>query len=363
MSFTARTLASALAGAGMVSAHGYVKDIIVNGVQYAGYDVTSAPYQADPPTVVGWSSTATDLGFVSPDAFGSPDIICHRDSTNAGGHATVAAGDSIFIEWNTWPDSHKGPVLDYLARCGSSGCESVDKTTLEFFKISEGGLVDGSSAPGTYAADELLANGIGWMVKIPETIAPGAYVLRHEIIALHSAGQENGAQAYPQCFNLMVTGSGTAEPAGVLGTELYTATDEGILFNIYSTLDDYPIPGPALIEGASSVEQSSSAATSTATATVGDASVPEPTTTNAETQPTTAPAEPTATDVAPAPSATTTEAAEVPAPTSTTPEQPEQTKPATCSGSRKHKRSSKKSRKVRRHARDVKSRNVAAIRN
>ncbi|KAK1779916.1 glycosyl hydrolase family 61-domain-containing protein [Copromyces sp. CBS 386.78] len=96
------------------------------------------------------------------------------------------------------------------------------------------------------------------------------YVLRHEIMALHGAGSANGAQAYPQCFNLKVTGSGNNLPSGgVPGTQqLYTATDAGILFNIYQNDFTYPVPGPALIAGAvSSIQQSSAAATATASAT------------------------------------------------------------------------------------------------
>lgn len=44
-----------------------------------------------------------------------------------------------------------------------------------------------------------IANNLTATVAIPSDIAPGNYVIRHEIIALHSAGQENGAQSYPQC--------------------------------------------------------------------------------------------------------------------------------------------------------------------
>jgi cellulase len=41
-------------------------------------------------------------------------------------------------------------------------------------------------------------NGFSWNVKVPSSLAPGSYVLRHEIIGLHSAGNPNGAQNYPQ---------------------------------------------------------------------------------------------------------------------------------------------------------------------
>ncbi|KAL6408222.1 hypothetical protein AUP68_08074 [Ilyonectria robusta] len=225
---SSKTLLSMLAGAATVAAHGHVNNIVINGASYAGYDVFTLPYESNPPVVVGWAQDATDNGFIAPSAYGTSDIICHKNAENAKGHATVAAGDSIYLQWDTWPDSHKGPVLDYLAACGDSGCESVEKTTLEFFKIGEKGLIDGSASPGTYAADELIDNGIGWLVQIPESIKPGFYVLRHEIIALHSAGNADGAQNYPQCFNLEITGSGTEVPTGTLGTELYKADDAAV---------------------------------------------------------------------------------------------------------------------------------------
>ncbi|KAJ4317184.1 hypothetical protein N0V84_007488 [Fusarium piperis] len=375
-SFTQKTILSALAGAIGVAAHGHVNNIVINGASYAGYDVFSLPYSTNPPVVVGWSTTATDNGFVAPDAFGTADIICHKDAKNAKGHAKVAAGDSIFLQWDTWPESHKGPVLDYLASCGASGCETVDKETLKFFKISEKGLIDGSSSPGKYAADELITNSNGWMVKVPENIKPGFYVLRHEIIALHSGGQENGAQNYPQCFNLEVTGSGTEQPEGTLGTQLYKADDEGILFNIYTQLSTYPIPGPKLIAGASAVAQATSAIASTAAPITGGASQPTAGAGSGSAQP----SAPAATTAAPAagnteapaagnseaPAATQAPAASDAAPSpifvsaTTDAAAPQPTQAAPTSGAGKGCKS-KRGKKLRRHARDVKSRNVAPM--
>ncbi|KAM7199419.1 Glycosyl hydrolase family 61 domain containing protein [Rhypophila sp. PSN 637] len=268
-SITSKTLLAAVAGAASVAAHGHVTNIVINGVSYQNYDPFSHPYQQNPPTVVGFGTQATDNGFVEPAAFNSRDIICHRGSTNAGGHAVVAAGDNVFLQWDTWPESHHGPVIEYLAACGASGCEKADITSLDFFKISEAGLIDGSSAPGRWASDELISNGNGWMVKIPSNIKPGFYLLRHEIIALHSGNQPNGAQNYPQCINLEITGSGTATPSGVKGTALYTPNDAGILFNIYQPMSSYPVPGPVVISGGGSVPQSRSAIARSASAVVG----------------------------------------------------------------------------------------------
>lgn len=140
-------------------------------------------------------------------------------------------------------------MITYLAPCNGD-CSTVDKSSLKFVKIDAKGLIDGSSPPGIWAADQLIANNNTWSMTIPSSYAPGNYVLRHEIIALHSAGNLNGAQNYPQCFNIKITGGGSAMGSGTAGTALYKNTDPGIKFDIYQDLSGgYPIPGPALFQG------------------------------------------------------------------------------------------------------------------
>ncbi|KFH41531.1 Endoglucanase-like protein [Hapsidospora chrysogenum ATCC 11550] len=247
-----RTLLAALAGAVSVSAHGYIDQVTINGEAYVGYNPSISPWEPDQNSI-GWPNTATDLGFVAPSALQSPDIVCHRDSRNAPITAEVAAGSDIVLRWNQWPDSHHGPIMDYLANCNGD-CSTVDKNQLEFFKIAEVGQLElgpGHGTPGYWAADELIANGNTWTVTIPSGIAPGNYVLRHEILALHSAYDQDGAQFYPQCINLKITGSGTQSPSGVPATELYTMTDPGVVYDIYGDQNSpvYEIPGPALFTG------------------------------------------------------------------------------------------------------------------
>ncbi|KAL8690577.1 MAG: hypothetical protein Q9218_004011 [Villophora microphyllina] len=268
MSFIkAAALAAALATFTSVSAHGMVQGIVAGGQYYPGYTIGFA-YTPNPPPVVGWSIPEDkDTGFVNPGNYSNPDIICHKGATPAALYATVAAGETVELQWSKWPDSHHGPVIDYLANCNGE-CTSVDKTKLQFNKIDGEGLIDDSVVPGNWASDKLLAANNSWTVTIPKTVAPGNYVLRHEIIALHSAQNPDGAQNYPQCINLRVTGSGTDELAsGTAGTALYKANDAGILFNIYTKLTSYPIPGPALYSGASSATSTSGADRSTSVST------------------------------------------------------------------------------------------------
>lgn len=149
-------------------------------------------------------------------------------------------------------------MIDYLANCNGE-CTTVDKTSLKFNKIDEAGLISPTPNPGKWASDEMIANNNSWVVTIPSSIASGNYVLRHETIALHSANNAGGAQNYPQCINLKISGSGSNSlSGGTVGTSLYTATDPGILVNIYQTLSSYIIPGPKLISGSGSGSRPSS---------------------------------------------------------------------------------------------------------
>ncbi|EXJ94430.1 endoglucanase [Capronia coronata CBS 617.96] len=262
-------LLGALALISKVSAHGTVQGIVAGGVWYSGYSPLFQ-YQYPPPVVAGWSIPEDiNNGFVSD--YTSPDIICHKGATPGGAYVSVAAGDTVELQWTVWPESHKGPMLDYLASCGDD-CTTVDKTKLLFNKIDESGLIDGSTPPGHWASDDMIANNNSWVVTIPSSIAPGKYVLRHETIALHVAKDVNSAQNYPQCINLEVTGSGSNSlSTGTLGTDLYTAQDPGILINIYQVLTSYIIPGPPLLDGSSSGAQPSVSASATASAAASSA--------------------------------------------------------------------------------------------
>lgn len=212
---------------------------------------------------MGWSSPQDiSRGFVDPNNYTTPEIICHLGAKPAGTYATVAAGETVQLQWTEWPPSHHGPVIDYLANCNGE-CTTVDKTTLLFNKIGGFGLTSYTAQPGDWASDQLISTNNTWTVTIPSSVAPGNYVLRHEIIALHSAGNVNGAQNYPQCINLKVTGHGTDSlTSGTRGDKLYNPSEPGILVNIYTTLSSYAVPGPAPSVGAKLDSQSQLGSTS-----------------------------------------------------------------------------------------------------
>ncbi|KEF51604.1 murein transglycosylase [Exophiala aquamarina CBS 119918] len=246
-------LFSVLALLSKVQAHGHVTGVVAGGEWYSGY-IPSFVFQKPPPVVAGWTTNdVLDNGFVSD--YNSPDIICHKGASPGGAYIQVAAGSSVELQWTDWPESHHGPVMDFLAACGDD-CATVDKTQLLFNKIDEAGLIEYIDSPGRWASDELIANNNSWTVTIPSNIAPGKYVLRHDTIALHSAFDVGGSQAYPQCFNLEITGSGSNTlSTGTLGTDLYNDEDPGIHLSIYyPKLTSYVIPGPPLIDGFSDTQ-------------------------------------------------------------------------------------------------------------
>ncbi|KAJ2086529.1 hypothetical protein IW138_005613, partial [Coemansia sp. RSA 986] len=89
-------------------------------------------------------------------------------------------------------------------------------------------------------------------VTIPADIAPGNYLLRTEIIALHEADRvygadENaGAEIFPNCAQLAVSGTGTAVPSGVAIPGAYSKEDPGLHYDLWGDSTTYEIPGPTL---------------------------------------------------------------------------------------------------------------------
>ncbi|KAK6431095.1 hypothetical protein LTR95_012745 [Oleoguttula sp. CCFEE 5521] len=244
MHLSTSTLA-VVALASQVQAHGYVNLFKTGGKFYRGFDLLDY-YTTTPPAVPGWSTTALDSGFVMPDSYQTSDIICHKGSKPGKTHLPVVAGQTVQLFWNTWPAGHKGPVIDYLAPCANNNCTSVTKESLVFSKLDQVGLKSGP-APGTWGTDTLVSSNNSWTTTIPSTLKPGAYVLRHEIISLHAARSDNGAQNYPQCVNLMVSGSGSKTVSGgIAATSFYKRTDPGVLIDIYNNLNNYTVPGPAV---------------------------------------------------------------------------------------------------------------------
>ena len=92
----------------------------------------------------------------------------------------------------------------------------------------------------------LPVQGLPAKLTLPPTLAPGAYLLRHEIISLPNASTEGGADFYASCAQIKVEhgGDGAASDDELVSFPgAYAGTDPGIKINIYQTLSSYTVPG------------------------------------------------------------------------------------------------------------------------
>lgn len=117
----------------------------------------------------------------------SPNLACNAaGGTPAPQFVSAAAGDTVQFEWyhNTRNDdiidaSHKGPIQVYIAPYTETNAASGIWT-----KIASHGY---DSSSQKWAVDDLIANGGKHEFTIPTSVAPGKYLIRGEIIALHEA--------------------------------------------------------------------------------------------------------------------------------------------------------------------------------
>ncbi|KAI9709719.1 MAG: hypothetical protein M1820_003121 [Bogoriella megaspora] len=173
-------------------------------------------------------------------------------TTPSSAKITVSAGSTARLTWrhtltsgadDVIDASHKGPVMAYMKKV-SNAVTDVGYGS-GWFKIAEDGF-DGAN----WGVDNLIADAGVQTITIPSCIAPGDYLLRGELIALHGAGSQGGAQFYMECAQITVTGGSSAKtPATVSLPGAYKATDPGILLSIYyPPVTKYTAPGPAVFK-------------------------------------------------------------------------------------------------------------------
>jgi len=228
------SLASLVGFSASVAAHATFQELWVNGVDQGSCCVRQ-PASNNPVTSISGS-----------------DLACNVGAKSSSGLCPVNPGDTVTVEMHQQPGDrscsneaiggdHYGPINIYLAKV--SDATTAVGSSAGWFKISEMGLP--SSSPD-YWATEVLNNNCGhYTFTIPSGIAPGNYLLRAEVIALHVASSPGGAQFYMSCYQLNIGGSGTVNPPTVAIPGAYGASDPGILINIYQQLNSYAIPGPS----------------------------------------------------------------------------------------------------------------------
>ncbi|KAF2814422.1 uncharacterized protein BDZ99DRAFT_473485 [Mytilinidion resinicola] len=176
------------------------------------------------------------VGIRSPDSDNPiQDVSSGNMACNTGFHSPVS---SKVIDVPVGAKVGVVAKVDNAASSGTSG--------LKWFKVSQ----DGLDSSEQWGVDRMISNG-GWTYfTMPNYLASGNYLLRAEIIGESPAGRQ--AQFYLEWAQINVTGGGSANPSTVSFPSAYSATNPGILINIYDNSGNptgggkpYTVPGAA----------------------------------------------------------------------------------------------------------------------
>ncbi|KAK0702377.1 glycoside hydrolase [Lasiosphaeris hirsuta] len=230
------------------AAHGAVTSYTFAGKNYPGYQGFSP---GNSKNVVQWQWPD-----YNPITSCSAAKVRCNGGTSATESATVAPGDKVSATWGQWTHS-QGPILVWLYKCPGS-FSSCDGSGAGWFKIDEAGFHgDGvktfldSEVNSGWDIAKLVGGNKQWTSTIPQGLAPGNYLIRHELIALHQA---NAPQFYPECAQVVVTGSGTATPdasykAAIPGYCKDSDANIKVPINNHQLPQTYAIPGPPVFKG------------------------------------------------------------------------------------------------------------------
>ncbi|KIK64066.1 glycoside hydrolase family 61 protein [Collybiopsis luxurians FD-317 M1] len=233
----------------LVSAHGWLNSVAIGTQTFKGNVPNASPT----------ASVIRQINDVDPvKGANNSFLACGQNAQSATQVASANPGDNVAFSWvngDAGPWVHNtGPMMTYMASCGDQNCSSFDVSTASWFKIQEQGRV----TPGGAWAMSLMNSGAPANVTIPSNIAPGNYIIRHELLALQIAQTLGGAEWYPACVQLQIGGNGTGAPTSDELVKLpgaYSDSDPGVLVDAYSNPNaDYVFPGPqvaAFVNGSS----------------------------------------------------------------------------------------------------------------
>ncbi|KAI4600487.1 hypothetical protein KJ359_000842 [Pestalotiopsis sp. 9143b] len=195
----------------------------------------------------------------------SADIRCNVGGTKGvSGKCAVKPGSTVTVEMHQQPGdrkcaneaiggAHYGPVNVYLSKVSDASTADGSSSWYKIFANSWAAKSGAGSGDDDYWGTKDLSGCCGRMdVPIPANTPAGDYLLRAEVIALHTASSSGGAQFYVSCYQITVDGaasSSAAVPAGVSFPGAIKASDPGVLINIHSKLSTYVNPGPAVATG------------------------------------------------------------------------------------------------------------------
>ncbi|CAG8628788.1 5892_t:CDS:2 [Acaulospora colombiana] len=281
--FTRYVLLALATCTSLVAAHGALGGIFIDGVYYPGPN----------PSGDSGEFVIRAVNDINPvKGTDNPDMNCGHGATKAARVAPANPGSEVAF---TWLNGERGPwvhntgaVMTYMAACGSEGCANFDSANAQFFKIGELGR---KPEGGYYMADLTGEFNKTLSVTLPKNLPAGQYLIRHELIAMQLGMSPGGAEFYPACVQIDLSGPEVSSAELPKGSDVvtfpggYSDTDPGILDpHVYDPGYEYVFPGPKLINDSATSENPSGsgstdtpASTSNGTPTSSTSATPSPT--------------------------------------------------------------------------------------
>ncbi|KAF8606738.1 hypothetical protein BDV93DRAFT_520367 [Ceratobasidium sp. AG-I] len=218
-------------------AHGFVSGVeILGSTKFSGPKPGSTKANDSPIRAITDQSPVKDMQ--------SKDMICGFGATPGTVVASAKPGDSLVYTWgNIASDDGNwihdtGPMMTYFAQVPEGQtADKFDGVGAQWFKTDQVGKKNNKWVQAS------LMTGSTFKTQIPETLADGDYLVRHEIIALHNAANKGGVEFYPSCFQVRIKNSNAGNATVTASKTLsfpgaYTANDPGLLVDVFSQAAD-----------------------------------------------------------------------------------------------------------------------------
>ncbi|KAF3915765.1 Endoglucanase-4 [Dactylellina cionopaga] len=239
-----KALFTGLVAASCVSAHGYVRDWLMDGKTYITLLPAGDPNYTAPVQGIGRALLNGNYPLLDPL---SNSMTCNVGAYPAPKYANVTAGSNVTAHWTSWP--HVGPIYTYMAACpnGKNCSDFYGWEKAAWFKIEETGQIpyvaDWNPSGYAWATQKMYDAGMKWTFQIPKCLKNGPYLIRHETMAVQDSNKLGGAQFYPNCAQVWVSGgTGKLSPKLVKLPGDIQPTDPSVYFPKVPLPFNYTLP-------------------------------------------------------------------------------------------------------------------------
>lgn len=149
------------------------------------------------------------------------------------------AGSKLTFEYRYWPDgsqpgaidiSHKGPCEVYMKKVDSAiKDQAIGDGWFSIYRD------DYDSASKKWCTEKLITNNGHLSVTVPKDLAPGSYLVRPALLALHQADKNPpDPQFYVGCAQIFLTSDGAAKPKNTVSIPGYVSfNDPAMTYHVW----------------------------------------------------------------------------------------------------------------------------------